>query len=124
MKELMEGTGIGEFSKDSKLTSGQLNLINNKINELVDNMNSDVLETLFNLNIEAGDASKTWTLEQAIAAIPTSRKALGIQLRFLEDNSGSPEWINYIFIGGSLDNFNDTSYWRTSNFDIIDGGEW
>lgn len=124
MKELMEGTGIGDFSKESRLTSGQLNLINNKINELVDNMNSDVLETFFNLNIEAGDISKTWTLEQAIGAIPTSRRALGIQLRFLEDNSGSPAWIDYIFIGRSLDNFNDTSYWMTGNFDIIDGGEW
>jgi hypothetical protein len=124
MKELMEGTGIASFSKESKLTSGQLNLINNKINELVDNMNSDVLEAYFNLNKEAGDPNKTWTLEQAIAAIPTSRRALGIQLRFLEDNSGSPAWIDYIFIGETLDNFNNTDFWITGNFDIIDGGEW
>lgn len=123
MNKLIEKTGI-TFGSGGKLSSTDLNTLNNKINELVDAVNNGVLKADFNVNIETGDMTRTWTLKQAIYSIPDDRKALAINIRFLEDNNGTPGWITYYYTGTSLDTFSDPKFWETDNFDIIDGGEW
>lgn len=123
MNKLIEKTGIS-FSAGEKISAAKLNVLNNKINELVDIVNSTILQADFNVNKELGDMTNTYTLAQAIAVVPVERRALGLQIRFLEDNNGTPGWINYTYIGETLAEFSSEKNWSTSDFDIIDGGEW
>lgn len=120
---LIEPTGVS-FSAGQKISAATLNTMNNKINELVEIINTRLLQVDFNVNKETEDYTRTWTLGQAIAAIPKERRALGLQIRFLEDNNGTPGWINYTYMGSTLAEFSDERNWSSPDFDIIDGGEW
>jgi len=126
MEELIETTGISSFNAGEKLSSSKLNKLNTTINEVVGVVNRDLLKGTINLNKELGDSSTTWTLKQVIREIPLNRRAIGLSVTFLEDNSGTPAWITYTFLGESLEDIDwyDELKWQCGEFDIIDGGEW
>jgi len=129
-KGTLNETGV-RFNSGEKLSSSKLNTLNTTINKAVDVINSDLLQGVFNVNLETGDFDKTYTLAQAISYVPDSRKSLGLILRFLEDVEGDDEedtltkaWIEYAYLGDSLEDWKNESLWQANTFDIIDGGEW
>lgn len=117
MKKFIENTGLS-FSPGQSLKTSDLNTMNNTINKLVNSVNN-LMSGLFDYNVETDNYEPT-SLTEAIHK--TTRRALGMKIRFLGFNSVYEE---YSFLGQSVDDddwFNENNW--TSGPHDIDGGLW
>lgn len=124
MLNLLKGTGLKEFQSGTKLTSDVLNVINNRINDLVSTVNV-LLMGYVNVNAEEGDLGVTYTLVSAIKKVPSERRKSGVLVTF-RDGDSNGEWASYIYTGESNNDvdWNDTTKWTANLKPVIDGGEW
>ena len=120
MIEYISKTGLS-FEPGQKLDASQLNRMNGIINLLVDAVNS-LLSCECDINVELGDATRRFTLEEAIAAISNTRRAKSMKIRFLGKGG---KYLEYSYIGTTLDTVSwlDTTNWVTGP-NVIDGGIW
>lgn len=116
MIDLLEGTGLGFLSSGQEITSDLINKINDEVNKISITLNTVLLSNV-NINVENGNMSKNFTLDEAISLVPESRRVPGIKVRFNSEDG----WKEVVFIGG---NWSDLGSWKESLGDIIDGGEW
>lgn len=115
MIDLLKQTGLS-FSSGQKLTSDALNILNNRINDLVTAMNV-ILKDNLNVNTELED--KEYDLQDFLHLVPESRRNPGLKVRFL-DKTGS--WVECIFIGN--DWFDEKNWLLSLDSGTINGGEW
>lgn len=115
MKELLKKTGLN-FSSGSRLTSNDINTMNDRINDLIE-LNNHLLKSIANVNHEL-DTGEIFTLEQAIEKIPESRRKEGIKVIF----RGERGWEEHIWQGTEWSN---TKYWDSNlTGGDYDAGEW
>lgn len=105
----MEKTGLS-FSSGGGLTASDLNTMNDKINEIVDFLN-------LYLSPEFVISGNSMSLESAIQEVPADMRKEGLRLRFKD----SGVWFEYLWLGGE---YEDLSTWKTTEGNVIDGGEW
>lgn len=103
------------------VTKIQMEMIVNKINELVKISNKEMVHEI-NLNQEYNDPTRTFTAQEAIFAVKNMVRAYGLRLRFL---TSSGKYADYTYLGTSLDDtsWSDINNWVTG-IDVIDGGEF
>lgn len=101
------------------LNAEEVNSINGILNQEVAVGNS-YLKNFCNLNQELEDYTKTFSLSEAIANVPESRKNPGIELKFLGLNK---KYLYYTYMGSDLTGWSNLNNWNPS-VTIIDGGEW
>ena len=113
-------TGL-DFSVGQKLTASDLKILNNTINNLVDAVNN-LLQGLYDLNVELKNFDITFTLDEAIAAVSNERRIKGMKLRF---RNKSGKYVEYSYVGNTLDSidWNNQNNWLTT-LEIVDGGTW
>lgn len=118
--EYLRETGIS-FNPGEQLTAAKLEKLNTKINELVREVNK-MLKGLCNLNIELGNYSRRFSLEEAINIVSNTRRIKGMKIRFLSENG---KYVEFSYVGETLDSneWNNPNNW-TESLDVIDGGEW
>lgn len=116
MNELIKETGVN-FSSGGKLTSDDLNTMNDRINKLVRQVNA-MMKSNVNLNAESGSPERIFTFEDIIKLIPESRRVPGIHVRFL----GTQGQEEYTWEGG--DWIDKKSWIIARESKLIDGGEW
>lgn len=117
--ELINKTILPTKSKGDGLSAAEINSINVAVNSLVDYVNSN-LRKYCDLSIEKGD-DKSFTLTQAITAVPTARRSLGMTIRFL--SSEDKLYHNYVFLGRDISAWDNLDNWYIDN-SVIDGGVW
>lgn len=122
MIDLIKGTGIDGFSSGQKLSSDNMNTLNNRINALVRAVNALLQETL-NINAEEGTFNTVYTLDTAIEMIPEGRRNLGLKLIFRD---GEESWAEYVYQGTTIKDADWTNIknWLVIRTDVIDGGIW
>lgn len=122
MIDIIKGTGIDGFTGGQTLTSDAMNILNNRINSLVNAVNA-LLRGTINLNAEEGGSGTIYTLAQAIEAVPENRRTLGIKLIFRD---GDESWAEYVYQGTNLkeSSWLDIKNWLVIRTDVIDGGVW
>ena len=113
-------TGL-EFTVAQKLTASDLKILNNTINTLVDAVNN-LLQGLYDLNIELKNFDRTFSLEEAISIVSNERRIRGMKLRF---RNKSGKFVEYSYVGNTLDSidWNNQNNWLTT-LEVIDGGTW
>jgi hypothetical protein len=120
MKQLSEGTGVGQFSPGQSLGSQTMNNLNSAINHNAAVTNTFLMEYI-NPNIEDNQLNRIYTLEQILPQVPTKRRVPGIKLRFLS----SEGWREFIYQPkGEEGDWTNTDCWVECGNGIIDGGEW
>lgn len=116
MRDLINETGIS-FSSGEKLTSSQLNTLNDRINLLVKQVNA-MMKAEVNVNAEEGKPERRYTLDEVLNLIPEGRQVPGVHVRFL----GAKGQEDYTWLGGE---WTDKETWIVSReSDTVDGGEW
>lgn len=122
MIDIIKGTGIGGFAPGQKLTSENMNTLNDQINLLVNAVNA-LLRGTMNVNAENGNFETIYTLDTAIDMIPDSRRNLGLKLMFRD---GRDSWGEYVYQGQTTkdEEWKDIKNWLGIKADIIDGGVW
>lgn len=113
---LVNKTDVPVKNPGDKLTSQDINKINQILNQSVDAINY-VLKLECNLNAEVGDYERIFTLEEAIELVPLGRRVLGILIQFLSKDGLSC----FRYKGGTWE---DQGNWESVEFDYIDGGVW
>lgn len=116
--DIIQKTEIPTKNKGDGLSSSDFNKINSAVNQNVE-ANNLYLKSLFDANLELG-TEKYYTLEEVIALVPASRRRIGFRVRFLRSSGFYDE---QIFIGDSLEDWNDLKKWGHGG-GIIDGGEY
>lgn len=116
MLDLIKETGLS-FTSGQSLTSKTMNTINDSLNSLISAVNT-LMKSEINVNIEE-NTTRMYTLEEAIAIVPKSRRIPGVRLTFL-GTSGILETFTYS--GGDWESFE--SWGIGDDETIIDGGEW
>lgn len=119
--EYITKTGIS-FNKGEQLTARKLQIMNDKINELVNNVNN-MLMGLCNINIELNDFTRIFDLSEAINIVSQTRRMKGMKIRFLGENE---IYLEYSYIGPTL---NDVDWENIDNWTmiedlVVDGGEF
>lgn len=119
---ILDYTGVSTKYTGDGLSSSEVNAINSTANSLVDVAN-EFLKSFCNANSELNNMTRTLSLSEAAAAVPTARRQYGMKLRFL---GTSGIWLEYIYNGTDLE---DSSWTTNSNWGapvdtVIDGGEW
>ena len=114
-------TGIS-FSKGEQLTARKLQILNDKINELVRNVNN-ILKGCCDINVELNDFSRAFELSEAIQVVSKSRRMNGMKIRFLGLNN---TYLEYSYVGETLNDadWKNTDIWTMLKDLIIDGGEF
>ena len=114
-------TGVSTKGKGDPLTAADINAINGTTNACVDAVNY-LLKSVCDINQETGQYEREYTINQAILAVPTGRRRLGLKIRFLTEGR---KYTEYSFIGSST---SDESWYNAGNWsieiNILDGGEW
>lgn len=119
--EYLRETGI-TFNKGEQLTARKLQIMNEKINELIKNVNN-LLKGQCDINVELNDYTRILTLSEAIEIVSQTRRCMGMKIRFLAQNEC---YVEYSYIGqtlGDLD-WNNLENWSMLEDPIIDGGEF
>ena len=119
--EYLRETGI-TFNKGEQLTARKLQIMNDKINELVKTANN-FLCGLCDINVELNDFDRVFTLPEAIGIVSQTRRMKGMKVRFLASNDC---YVEYSYIGSTLE---DSDWYNLENWSIfedpvIDGGEF
>lgn len=116
--DIINKTGIPSKNKGDSLSSTDFNKINSTVNLNAD-ANNLYLKSIFDVNLEIG-LDRTYTLAEVITLVPQNRRRSGFRVRFLSSPGFYDE---QIFIGDSLDDWNDLGKWSHGG-GIIDGGEY
>lgn len=121
MLQTLNRTNVSTKGKGEPLTAADINSINKTVNNCVDTINRQLKE-FCDINIEEDALTQTYTLAEAIAKVPTSRRCLGLKIKFKGTNDSYRE---FTFIGDSI----NASVWENTNnwvhgLEIIDGGTW
>lgn len=119
--EYITETGIS-FNKGEQLTARKLQILNDKINELVRNVNG-MLMGLCDINVELNDFTRIFELPEAISIVSQTRRMKGMKIRFLGKNE---TYLEYSYTGLTL---NDADWKNIENWTmiedlIVDGGEF
>ena len=119
--EYIQETGI-TFNKGEQLTARKLQILNDKINELVRNVNN-MLEGLCDINVELNDFSRIFTLSEALEVVSKTRRMRGMKIRFLGQNETYQE---YSYVGETVEDadWNNVDNWSIFEDVVIDGGEF
>ena len=120
------------FNSGEALSSSKLNSIVTKENEIIDVLNK-ILKSFCDINQETG-LQRVYTLSQAIAIVPVSRRSFTMKIRFIEnaDLDGNNNLINIRFaeyfytgpMGFTNEDWLNPDNWSRDVPNIIDGGEW
>ena len=113
---MLDPTGI-TFKKGQALNADSLNIMNDRINQLITVVNH-LLKDRINVNIEILGTTNPISFEHALELIPENRQVPGVTIKFNDAECG---WSTYMWIGrtwGSRE-----SWIKISDTDIIDGGE-
>lgn len=120
MRELIEQTGLS-FAPGQKLSSEALNIINDRLGELIKITNGFLL-SVANINLETGNLGKTYTIEEAISLVPESRRVNGITVKFIGPKK---TWQMHTYQGRDKQGWLNLDNWTVDkNNKIIDGGQW
>lgn len=119
MNNIVNQTGVPQKNSGDGLTAKEMNSINSTINTEVEVGNA-MLRSFFNANLELGDYGRQLTLGVAIGLVPEERKNPGMTVHYLNTEG---KYVDYIFSGNDISNWNNTDYW-TPAVTRIDGGEW
>jgi hypothetical protein len=119
--EYLTETGIS-FNKGEQLTARKLQILNDKINELVKTVNG-MLMGLCDINVEINDFTRVFDLSEAIDIVSQTRRMKGMKVRFLGDNNS---YLEYSYVGPTV---NDTDWENVDNWTmledpLIDGGKF
>ncbi len=119
--EYLQETGI-TFNKGEQLTARKLQLMNNKINELVRNVNN-MLKGLCDLNVEFNDFNRVFDLYEAVNVVSQTRRMRGMKIRFLANND---TYLEYSYVGDTLNDsdWKNLDNWTMIESTIVDGGEF
>lgn len=119
--EYITETGIS-FNKGEQLTARKLQTLNDKINELVRNVNH-MLMGLCDINIELNDFTRILELPEAISIVSQTRRMKGMKIRFLGENE---TYLEYSYIGSTLkdEDWENIENWAISEDLLVDGGEF
>ena len=119
--EYITETGIS-FNKGEQLTARKLQTMNDKINELVRNVNH-MLMGLCDINIELNDFTRILELPEAISIVSQTRRMKGMKIRFLGENE---TYLEYSYIGPTLKDkdWENIENWAISEDLLVDGGEF
>lgn len=119
--EYIQETGIS-FNKGEQLTARKLQTLNDKINELIRNVNN-MLKGLCDLNIEMNNFDRVFNLREAIEIVSQTRRVRGLKIRFKAQNNS---YLEYSYIGPTV---KDLDWYNLDNWVIledyeVDGGEF
>lgn len=116
----IENTGLKAFSSGDILTSESLNVLNDKINELVSYLNT-LLSDSCNINQELKTPNQIYTIDQAIEKSP--RRALGLTIKYLSKKNILS---SITFIGDSIldESWMNKDNWINNEDFLFDGGSW
>ena len=119
MNGLLRETGVS-FTVGQRLSSQDLNVMNDTINRLVRTVNS-FLKGKINVNFEE-NSTEPFTWNNAVLSIPEERRSIGTTIQFIDTDG---DWVEYTFNGQSTDEIEwvDRENWAMVNY-VIDGGEW
>ena len=113
---MLSPTGI-TFKKGQALNTDSLNILNDRINQLVTIINQ-LLKDRVNVNIEILGTTNPISFGRAIELVPENRKIPGITVKFNDAEFG---WSTYMWVGQTWES--RESWIKLSDTDIIDGGE-
>ncbi len=118
--DIINKTGVPHKNKGDGLSSSDVNRINSTVNLGIE-ANNLFLKSTFDINLEYG-TTRTYTLGEVIAQVPTSRRRIGMKIRFL---NAPKEYEEFTYVGEDLEveTWNDTHNW-SHDCNFIDGGEW
>ena len=116
--DIISKTGIPTKNNGDGLSSSDFNKINSAVNQNVE-ANNLYLKSVFDANLEKG-TDRYYTLEEAAQLVPVNRRRIGFRVRFL---SASGAYDEQIFMGDSLEEWNDPHKWGHGG-GVIDGGEF
>ena len=119
--DLLEPSGVGMKKLGDSLSHQDFNAVNNTVNSGVNHIN-EVIKDFCNINSEANDFSRKFSLNSAVLLVPSSRRRLGMKIRFLGSEGNFLEFI-YKGTDTNEENWTNEDNWAAP-FDIIDGGEW
>ena len=116
----IEKTGI-TFASGQPLTAAKLNILNDRINLLVDAANN-FMKGVYDVNLEQNAPDARYTLSEAIHIVSGSRRWRGLKIRF---QSNSYRYLEYSFNGPTVndEDWNNTGNWVNTT-ETVDGGEW
>lgn len=119
--EYIPETGIS-FNKGEQLTASKLQTLNDRINELVRNVNN-MLKGLCDINVELNDFNRIFSLSEAINVISNTRRVRGMKIRFLAQNNSYSE---YSYVGKTLSDIDwkNLDNWTIFEDVVVDGGEF
>lgn len=119
--EYITETGIS-FNKGEQLTARKLQTLNDKINELVRNVNG-MLMGLCDINVELNDFTRIFDLQEAISVVSQTRRMKGMKIRFLSANG---TYLEYSYTGSTLKDadWENTENWTILEDLLVDGGEF
>lgn len=123
MNDLISKTGVGPFQAGSRLSSADINAINDTLNTLVDTVNM-ILKGSANINLEEGSNFQKYTIQAAAEKIPESRRSYGMRLFFRDTED---RWGTHTYNGETLDDgdwTNPENWIPNADTGVIDGGEW
>ncbi len=116
---MIKTTGL-VFKKGQALTSEALNILNDRINDLVRTVNL-LLQDRVNVNIEIlGNTETTLDFVTAVSEIPSERRIPGITVKFNHSTYG---WSSWVWTGSGLWSSQKTWIRIDQDESIIDGGE-
>ena len=134
--DLIQRTTVEEKKPGDIITAADINSMNNTINTLVAVVNGFFF-FFTDANLEVGISKRVFTLAEAIAQVPMSRRSIGMKIKFYNHAENYSE---YFYKGNSIDDtawYNEDN-WAASNIgavtesdsddgninNIVDGGEW
>ena len=113
---MLDPTGI-TFKKGQAISINSLNIMNDRINQLVMVINQ-LLKDKVNVNIEILGTTNPISFGRALELIPENRQIPGVTIKFNDIESG---WSTYIWTGRTWES--RESWIKLTDTSIIDGGE-
>lgn len=124
MKDLINKTGVGPFTTGGRLSSLDVNAINDTVNSLVEVVNT-MLKSSANINLEEGAPTAKYSLIEAAGKIVEERRTLGMRIFFKETEEN--RWGTWVYNGSTVNDSdwkNPDNWFPSADTGLIDGGEW
>ena len=118
----LEKTGVPTKYSGDGLSHQEVNATNSVANANVDATNM-LLKNFCNVNDEINSYTRTFTLEEAIAQIPDTRRKPGITVKYLDIYNVFREY-TYSGTDTSTENWENLENWCPGGVNEIDGGVW
>ena len=111
-----------EFPRVSALTGGDLfPFVQEGVNKIISAHDFFTQLPLNYYNVTSTLSLYKISFSAAIEAVPLLIRKLGLVITYLNEDG---DWVTYQFIGDSLTQWNDTSYWKTLDKEIINATGW